>query len=42
LGFFGRGRMHLPFEEASFALGVGEMSDIVDTKSGVHVILRLG
>ncbi|ESP00272.1 hypothetical protein LOTGIDRAFT_180428 [Lottia gigantea] len=40
LGFFGRNQMQKPFEEASFALEVGELSDIVDTDSGVHVILR--
>merc|ERR1712123_347971 len=31
-----------PFEEASFALKVGEMSGFVDTDSGVHIILRTG
>ena len=41
LGDFGRGQMQRPFEEATFALEVGQMSDIVDTDSGVHVILRL-
>mmetsp|Transcript_2933 Transcript_2933/g.8532 ORF Transcript_2933/g.8532 Transcript_2933/m.8532 type:complete len:514 (+) Transcript_2933:85-1626(+) len=41
LNFFGRGRMHKPFENASFALGVGDMSDIVETKSGLHLILRV-
>ena len=40
LGDFGRGMMQKPFEDASFALSVGEMSGIVDTDSGVHVILR--
>ena len=40
LGAFGRGMMQAPFEEASFALQVGEMSGVVDTDSGVHVILR--
>lgn len=42
LGFFGRKKMQPPFENASFALGVGELSGIVVTSSGFHVILRLG
>lgn len=33
-------QMQKPFEEATYALKVGEMSDIVSTDSGVHVILR--
>nr|XP_031861369.1 uncharacterized protein CI109_003341 [Kwoniella shandongensis]KAA5528441.1 hypothetical protein CI109_003341 [Kwoniella shandongensis] len=42
LGWFGRGQMQKPFEDATFALGVGEISGIVQTDSGVHVILRTG
>ncbi|KAJ7944182.1 Peptidyl-prolyl cis-trans isomerase [Quillaja saponaria] len=42
LGPFGRGQMQKPFEEATYALTIGEISDIVDTESGVHIILRTG
>ncbi|KAL7423159.1 peptidyl-prolyl cis-trans isomerase Pin1 [Cryptotrichosporon argae] len=42
LGWFGRGQMQKPFEEATFALQPGQLSDIVETDSGVHVILRTG
>ncbi|XP_060575451.1 uncharacterized protein LOC132732945 isoform X2 [Ruditapes philippinarum] len=40
LGPFGRGQMQKPFEDAGFSLQVGEMSGIVDTDSGVHIIKR--
>ncbi|XP_051212032.1 uncharacterized protein [Lolium perenne] len=42
LGPFERGKMQKPFEKAVIALKVGEMSDVVDTDSGVHIILRTG
>ena len=41
LGMFGRGAMQKPFEDASFALNVDEMSQVVDSDSGLHVILRI-
>jgi peptidyl-prolyl cis-trans isomerase NIMA-interacting 1 len=42
LGFFGPKKMQPAFEEASFNLKIGELSGIVETSSGVHVLLRIG
>jgi len=42
LGWFGMGQMQRPFEEATTALEVGQISNVVDTDSGVHLILRTG
>jgi peptidyl-prolyl cis-trans isomerase NIMA-interacting 1 len=42
LGYFTRGMMQKPFEDASFALNIGYMTGIVDTGSGSHIIMRIG
>ena len=41
LGYFGRGMMVPEFEKAAFSLEKGQVSDIVKTQFGYHVIKRL-
>ncbi len=42
LGYFGRGMMVKPFEEAAFKLEVGAISEPVKSEFGYHIIKRLG
>ena len=42
LGWFAANYMQPEFEEAVLGLEVGELSDVIQTASGAHLILRTG
>lgn len=42
LGWFGRGKMVAEFEDAAFAMTIGEISSPVQTTSGFHIIQLVG
>ncbi|MCA9579804.1 MAG: peptidyl-prolyl cis-trans isomerase, partial [Myxococcales bacterium] len=42
LGSFGRGQMVPEFEQAAFGMNVGDVSGIIETQFGYHIIKRTG
>ncbi|MCA9680673.1 MAG: peptidyl-prolyl cis-trans isomerase [Myxococcales bacterium] len=42
LGSFGKGQMVPAFEQATYAMNVGDVSGVVETQFGYHLIKRTG
>ena len=42
LGWFGRGMMVPAFDTAAFSMQVGDLSDIIETQFGLHIIQKTG
>ncbi|NVB42242.1 peptidyl-prolyl cis-trans isomerase [Pseudenhygromyxa sp. WMMC2535] len=42
LGSFGKGQMVPEFEQAAFSMGVGDVSGVIETSFGYHLIKRTG
>lgn len=42
LGYFAKGKMVKPFEDAAFKLQVGQISEPIKSEFGYHIIKRLG
>jgi parvulin-like peptidyl-prolyl isomerase len=40
LGMFGRGQMVPEFETATYAMSVGDLSEVIETSFGYHIIQR--